>query len=128
MDKTYVDLSNKYHWQNTCTDTKEFVESGELCQLVCSMSRIGPSFNTFQPESYNHSTFNLSYASDSNSIFKLFYAFRIFRSTVNICQAYQIFAKCLHNASFATILPMLYIYCIPYCIGLHLIYLGLFTI
>ena len=31
LNKTYVELSNKYHWQNTYTDTKEFVESCKLC-------------------------------------------------------------------------------------------------
>ena len=35
LDKTYIELSNKYHWQNTYTDTKEFVESCELCVMEC---------------------------------------------------------------------------------------------
>ena len=39
LDTTYVELSNKYHWQNTYTDTKECVESCELCQLTKSSSQ-----------------------------------------------------------------------------------------
>ena len=39
LDKTYVVLSNKYHWQNAYTDTKEFVESCELCQLTKSRTQ-----------------------------------------------------------------------------------------
>ena len=39
LDKTYVELSNKYHWQNTYTDTKEFVESCELCQRTKSRTQ-----------------------------------------------------------------------------------------
>ena len=38
-DKSYIELSNKYHWQNTYTDTKEFVESWELCQLTKSSTQ-----------------------------------------------------------------------------------------
>ena len=30
LNKTYVELSNKYHWQNTYIDIEEFVESCEL--------------------------------------------------------------------------------------------------
>ena len=39
LDKTYVELSNKYQWQNTYTDTKDFVESCELCQLTKSSTQ-----------------------------------------------------------------------------------------
>ena len=39
MDKTYVELSNKYYWQNTYTDNKEFVESCELRQLTKSRTQ-----------------------------------------------------------------------------------------
>ena len=39
MDKPYVELSNKYHWQNTYTDTKEFVESCEPWQLTKSSTQ-----------------------------------------------------------------------------------------
>ena len=39
MDKTFVELSNKYHWQNTYSDTKEFRESCELCQLTKSSTQ-----------------------------------------------------------------------------------------
>ena len=39
MDKTYIELTNNYHWQNIYTDTKEFVESCELYQLTKSSTQ-----------------------------------------------------------------------------------------
>ena len=39
LDKTYVELSIKYCWQNTYTDTQGFVESCELCQLTKSSTQ-----------------------------------------------------------------------------------------
>ena len=39
LDKTYVELSNKYHCQNTCADIKELVESCKLCQLTKSSAQ-----------------------------------------------------------------------------------------
>ena len=39
LDKPYVELFNRYHWQNTYTDTKEFVEFCELCQLTKSSTQ-----------------------------------------------------------------------------------------
>ena len=38
-DKTYIELSNEYHWQNTYTDTKEFVEFCDQCQLTKSSTQ-----------------------------------------------------------------------------------------
>lgn len=36
LDKSYVELCDKHHWQNTYSDTEEFVDSRELCQLTKS--------------------------------------------------------------------------------------------
>ena len=39
LDKTYVQLSNIYHWQNIYSDTKDFVESCKQCQLSKSSTQ-----------------------------------------------------------------------------------------
>ena len=39
LHKTYVKLCNKYHWQITYTNTKEFVEFCEVCQLTKSSTQ-----------------------------------------------------------------------------------------
>ena len=39
LNKTYVEQSHKYHWQNTYTDIKEFMESCELYQLTKSSTQ-----------------------------------------------------------------------------------------
>ena len=39
LDETYVELSNQYHWQNSYTETKEFVESCDLYQLTKSRTQ-----------------------------------------------------------------------------------------
>jgi len=32
LDRTYQELTSKYYWQNSCSDTQDYVRSCEICQ------------------------------------------------------------------------------------------------